>query len=119
MPTPVLIGLDPARPGSDMTVLAVLRDQVLEAFKVELPPAQPTSTAVEIEMRLASYMAKHGHLYDRMRKMWPLRRPSVACIKYGRRKPTRRVLFGCTVGLLTGKAWQPQVRIETKRDDNK
>lgn len=85
-----------------------------EAFRVELPPERPARTAVEIEVRLADHMAKHGHLYDRMRKMWPVRLPTAACIKYGRRKPKRRVIGGCIVGLLTGKAWQPQVRIEIK-----
>lgn len=112
MREPTIIGLDFAKPGSDATVYSQMRGKLLEAFRIDIPPERPTNTAVEIEMRLASYMAKHGHLYDRMRMMWPLRRPSVACIKYGRRKPKRRVLFGCTVGLMTGKAWQPQVRIE-------
>lgn len=105
----VIIGLDLAWPDSDMTVYAEMRDRILQSFRVELPPDRPTSTAVEIEMRLAEYMAKHGHLYESMRKSWPIRSALEAktpCIKYGRRKRKCRRVIGSSVGLLTGKMWQ-------------
>lgn len=69
-------------------------------------------TATEIAVRLAEYNKRYGHLYERMRKAWPLRLPAVTCIKYGRRKPRRRVYGYTHVGLLTGKGWQaPDVKI--------
>lgn len=103
-----IVGMDLARPGSDMTVLAELRDGVVRVLCLDMPDSQPHSTATEINIRLAEYMAKHGHLYERMRKSWPLRVSTmkVACIKYGRRKAKSRCAFGKSVDLLSGKMWQ-------------
>lgn len=100
-----IVGLDLAKPGSDMTVMAELRDEIMHAFRVDIPPERPSRTATEVEMRLADYWRRSGHLYERMAKAWPLR-PSevrVPCIKYGRRKRKWRRLIGPPIGLLTGK----------------
>lgn len=105
----VIIGLDLARPGSDMTVYAEMRDGILRSFQIDLPPERPTSTATEVQMRIAEHMATHGHLYESMRKAWPIRsllEAKTPCIKYGRRKRKWRRVFGSSVGLLTGKMWQ-------------
>lgn len=105
----VIMGLDLARPDSDMTMLAIYRDGILDPFSIEQLPTTQESTATEIEMRLAEYMAKHGHLYERMRNAWPIRSAlemKTPCIRYGRRKRKWRRIIGSNVGLLTGKMWQ-------------
>lgn len=108
-----IIGLDLARPDSDLSVFAVMRDGILQQF-APLPPMAPIGTAVEVEMRLAEYWRKHGHLYERMAKAWPLRRlsPSLPLIRYGRRKRRWRRLGATHIGLSSGKGWQvPDVKI--------
>jgi len=105
----VIIGLDLARPDSDMTAYAEMRDGIMQSFRVDLPPARSTRTAVEIEMRIAEHMAERGHLYERMRNAWPIRsilEAKTPCIRYGRRKRKWRRVIGSNVGLLTGKMWQ-------------
>lgn len=105
----VIVALDFARPDSDMTVYAEMRDRIMQSFRVDLPPERPASTATEVEMRIAEYIAKHGHLYEPIRKAWPFRsvlEAKTPCIKYGRRKRKWRRVLGSGVGLLSGKMWQ-------------
>lgn len=86
-----IIGLDPARPGSDATVMAEMRDDILQAFRVEIPANSADSTVAEVEMRLRDAartlapMREHFAAYNRhlLAVAMELRVP---CIRYGRRK---------------------------------
>lgn len=100
-----IVGLDFAKPGSDMTVMAEMRDGLMRAFHVELPPEQPSRTATEVEMRIADHWRRNSYLYQRMTNAWPLSVSElrVPCIKYGHRKRKWRRLFGPPICLMTGK----------------
>jgi len=102
-----IVGLDFANPGSDMTVMAELRNSLMQAFRVDLPPEQPLRSATEVEMRLADYWRRKAYLYESMAKALPIRalEVRVQCIKYGRRKRKWRRLIGPPIGLLTGKKY--------------
>lgn len=94
--THVIIGLDHALPGRDVTVLSADRDGILEAFCIKpLPlPDERFQTSTEVAAMLADYMQKNGHLYERMRRAWPIRsllEMKVPCIRYGRRKRKYRL----------------------------
>ena len=78
-----IIGIDPARPGADETVM-VIRGSM--------------SSAIEVEHRLAHYNRRMGNVHDRLRQfsselfeqMLTLKVP---LIKYGRRKRGKRRMF--------------------------
>lgn len=79
----VVIGIDPARPGEDETVM-VIRGSM--------------SSAIEMEHRLALYNRRMGNVHDRLRQfssdVFELMLTSkVPLIRYGRRKRRHRRLF--------------------------
>lgn len=78
-----IIGIDPARPGSDETVMAIRGSM---------------SSAIEMEHRLAHYNRRMGNVHDRLRQFSSsvfetMLTMKVPCIKYGRRKRRHRRLF--------------------------
>lgn len=78
-----IIGIDPARPGEDETVM-VIRGSM--------------SSAIEVEARLAQYNRRMGNVHDRMRQFASdvfekMLTTKVPLIKYGRRKRRYRRLF--------------------------
>lgn len=78
-----VIGVDPARPGSDETVI-VLRGSM--------------SSAIEVEHRLKHYNQRMGNVHDRMRQFSAsvfelMLTRKVPLIRYGRRKRRHRRLF--------------------------
>lgn len=78
-----IIGIDPARPGSDETVMVI---------------RGPMSSAIEVEHKLAQYNQRMGNVHDRMRQFSSelfemMLTMKVPCIKYGRRKRRCRRLF--------------------------
>lgn len=77
------IGIDPALPGSDETVMVIHGS---------------FSTAVEVEARLAEFNRRMGNVHDRMRQFTSavldqLLTIRVPLIKYGRRKRRYRRMF--------------------------
>lgn len=77
------MGIDPARPGEDQTVIAVHGS---------------LCTAIEIEHRLADYNHRVGNMHDRMRQFSAhlfglLLTTKVPLIKYGKRKRRHRRLL--------------------------
>lgn len=78
-----IIGIDPARPGSDETVM-VIRGSM--------------SSAIAMEHKLAHYNQRMGNVHDRLRQFSSdvfekMLTTKVPCIKYGRRKRRHRRLF--------------------------
>lgn len=78
-----IIGIDPARPGSDESVMVI---------------RGPMSTAIEMEHRLAQYNERMGSVHDRLRQFSVdvferMLTTKVPCIKYGRRKRKFRRLL--------------------------
>lgn len=78
-----ILSIDPARPGSDETVMAIRGSM---------------SSAIEIEHKLAHYNQRMGNVHDRLRQFSAnvfetMLTTKVPLIKYGRRKRRHRRLF--------------------------